>query len=84
MCRQLTMVVESLPGDHLLLLVGGITAATQVLIGGGEEVERVVLEVLVDERKENFGKKLDFLFMRRPVCFATGGHGLQVSDELLS
>lgn len=23
-----------------------------------------------------FGKKLDFLFMRRPVCFATGSHGL--------
>lgn len=41
------------PSDHLLLLVGGVTAAAQVLVRGGQEVERVVLEVLVDERKEN-------------------------------
>lgn len=47
------------PGDHLLLLVGGVTAAAQVLIRGGEEVERVVLEVLVDERKENLGEDID-------------------------
>lgn len=41
------------PGDHLLLLVGCITAAAQVFIGRGQEVEGVVLEVLVNERKEN-------------------------------
>lgn len=43
----------TVPGDHLLLLVGGVTAAAQVLIGRGEEVETVILEVLVDERKKN-------------------------------
>lgn len=42
-----------LPGDHLLLLVGGVAAAAQVLIGRGEEVEGVVLKVLVDEREED-------------------------------
>lgn len=41
------------PGYHLLLLVGGITAAAQVLIWGGQEVQRVVLEVQVNERKKN-------------------------------
>ena len=41
------------PGDHFLLLVGGVAAAAQVLVGRGEEVERVVLEVLVDEREED-------------------------------
>lgn len=41
------------PGDHLLLLVGGVTAAAQVFVGGGKEVERVVLEVLVDKREKN-------------------------------
>lgn len=48
------------PGDHLLLLVGGVSAAAQVLIGGGEEVQAVVLEVLVDERKENLREGDDF------------------------
>lgn len=46
------------PGHHLFLLVGGVAAAAQVLIGGGEEVQRVVLEVLVDERKKNLGRTL--------------------------
>lgn len=44
---------KALPGDHLLLLVGGIAAAAQILVGGREEVQRVVLEVLVDEREKN-------------------------------
>lgn len=43
----------TVPGDHLLLLVGGIAAAAQVLIGRGEEVQTVIFEVLVDERKKN-------------------------------
>lgn len=47
------------PGDHLLLLVGGVTAAAQVLTRGGQEVERVVLEVLVDEWKENLKEDID-------------------------
>lgn len=47
------------PGDHLLLLVGGVTAAAQVLIGRGEEIERVVLEILVDEREENLEEDID-------------------------
>lgn len=47
------------PGDHLLLLVGGIAAAAQVLVGGGEEVERVVLEVLVDKREKNLREDID-------------------------
>lgn len=42
-----------IPGDHLLLLVGGVAAAAQVLVGRGQEVQGVILEVLVDERKEN-------------------------------
>lgn len=42
-----------IPGDHLFLLVGGIAAAAQVLVGRGQEVEGVILEVLVDEREEN-------------------------------
>ena len=35
------------PGDHLLLLVGGVANAAQVLAGRGQEVEAVVLEGLV-------------------------------------
>lgn len=42
-----------IPGDHLFLLVGGVTAAAQVLIGRRQEVEGVILEVLVDEREKN-------------------------------
>lgn len=43
----------TVPGDHLLLLIGGIAAAAQVLIGWGEEVQTVIFEVLVDEWKKN-------------------------------
>lgn len=43
----------TLPGDHLLLLVGGVAAAAQVLVGRGQEVQTVVFEVLVDERKQH-------------------------------
>ncbi|TNN87246.1 hypothetical protein EYF80_002448 [Liparis tanakae] len=37
----------------------GVTAAAQVLTRGGQEVERVVLEVLVDEWKENLKEDID-------------------------
>lgn len=42
-----------IPGDHLFLLVGGVAAAAQVLVRRGQEVQRVILEILVDERKKN-------------------------------
>lgn len=48
------------PGDHFFLLVGGIATAAQILIRGGQEVERVVLKVLVNEREEHLkGNKDD-------------------------
>lgn len=50
---------EWVPGDHLLLLIRGVTTAAQVLVGGREEVERVVLEVLVDKREKNLKEKSD-------------------------
>ncbi len=62
------MKLNVLPGDHLLLLVGGVTAAAQVLIGRGEEVERVVLEVLVDEREENLEGDIDNDKIRSRSC----------------
>lgn len=45
--------VNLLPGDHFFLLVGGVTTAAEVFVGGGEEVQRVVLEVLINKREEN-------------------------------
>lgn len=57
--RKKSKFLHFVPGDHLLLLVGGVAAAAQVLAGRGEEVERVVLEVLVDEGKENLEEDVD-------------------------
>lgn len=45
------------PGDHFFLLVGGVTTAAEVLVGGGQEVQRVVLEILIDEREENLTER---------------------------
>lgn len=45
------------PGDHLLLLVGGTAAAAQALAWRGQEVETMVLESLVDERKQNLQRE---------------------------
>lgn len=44
---------SQIPGDHLFLLVGGVAAAAQVLVRWGQEVQRVILEVLVDKREKN-------------------------------
>lgn len=43
----------NVPGDHFLLLVGGVASTAQQLGRRGEEVEAVVLKVLVDQRQEN-------------------------------
>lgn len=43
----------AVPGDHLLLFVRGAAAAAQVFAGRGQEVETVVLERLVYERKQH-------------------------------
>lgn len=43
----------NVPGDHFLLLVGGVASAAQQLGRRGEEVKAVVLKVLVNQRQEN-------------------------------
>lgn len=43
----------AVPGDHLLLFVGGAATAAQALAGRGQEVETVVLKSLVYERKQH-------------------------------
>ena len=42
---------ERAPGHQLLLLVGCVATATQRQAGRRKDVERVILEVLVDERQ---------------------------------
>lgn len=43
----------TVPGDHLLLFVGGTAADAQVLAGRGQEVETVVLKSLICQRKQH-------------------------------
>lgn len=45
------------PGDHLLLFVGGTATAAQVPAGRGQEVETVVLKSLVCERKQHLERR---------------------------
>lgn len=41
------------PGDHLLLFVGGTATAAQVLVGRGQEVETVVLKGLIRQWEQH-------------------------------
>lgn len=43
------------PGDHFLLLVGGMATTAQHFGRGGQEIEAVVGEVLVDQREQDLG-----------------------------
>ena len=43
------------PGYHLLLLVGGVATTAQHFGWGGQEIEAVVGEVLVDQREQDLG-----------------------------
>lgn len=43
------------PGDHFLLLVGGVAATAQHFGRCGQEIEAVVGEVLVDQREQDLG-----------------------------
>lgn len=45
--------IASIPGDHLLLFVGGTATAAQALAGRGQEVETVVLKSLIYQRKQH-------------------------------
>lgn len=45
------------PGDHLLLLVGGVATTAQHFGWCGEEIEAVVGEVLVDQREQDLGER---------------------------
>ena len=45
------------PGDHFLLLVGGVATTAQHFGRCGQEVEKVVGEVLVDQREQNLDRK---------------------------
>ena len=49
------IIQQSVPCDHLLLLVGGVSTAAQVLAGRGQEVEAVVLKGLVQQGQQNLG-----------------------------
>lgn len=42
-----------IPGNHLLLLIGGMASTSQDFSRSGEEVEAVVLEVLIYQRQED-------------------------------
>lgn len=43
------------PGDHFLLLVGGVATTAQQFGWCGQEIEAVVGEVLVDQRQQDLG-----------------------------
>lgn len=45
------------PGNHLLLFVGGTAADAQVLAGCGQEVETVVLKSLICQRKQHLKRR---------------------------
>lgn len=77
----------TLPGDHLLLLVGGVAAAAQVLVGRGQEVQTVVFEVLVDERKKHLRDDDDERFtggFRLPRHTWWSWVGLTLAKNLIS
>lgn len=42
-----------IPGHHLLLLVGGVSAAADRVDGSGQEVQPVVFEVLIHQRQDD-------------------------------
>lgn len=50
---EITHCFYTVPGDHLLLFVGGTAAAAQVLTGCGQEVETVVLKGLIYQGKQH-------------------------------
>lgn len=54
---QMLHYLTTVPGEHLLLFVGGTAAAAQVLAGRGQEVETVVLESLINQRKQHLGRR---------------------------
>lgn len=57
-CGRTAKVCPSvLPGDHLLLLVGGVPTAAQNFGRRGQEVEAVVLKVLVYQRQQDLRRE---------------------------
>lgn len=54
---QIVYCFDTVPGDHLLLFVGGTATAAQVLAGCGQEVEMVVLKSLIYHRKQHLERR---------------------------
>lgn len=79
----MTTAGASVPGDHFLLLVGGVAAAAQHFGRCGQKIEAVVGEVLVDQREQDLGKEFYLLFMGGLFHSSTADHSLQVGDKLL-
>lgn len=57
----------SLPGDHLLLFVGGAATAAEGLAGRRQEVETVVLEGLIGQWQQYLERGNTTMSSRPPV-----------------
>lgn len=47
----------SLPGDHFLLLIGGMATTAQHFGRCGQEIQAVVGEILVDQREQDLNSE---------------------------
>lgn len=47
----------TVPGDHLLLFIGGTTTTAQVLTRCRQEVQTVIFKCLISQGKQHLGRR---------------------------